>query len=72
MDPDVYEASPRRGSMLRDNPDVWVAIVTGAGDKAYGRCRPEVQEQATPPREPISGSRRRACSSIAVSKSGSP
>lgn len=35
MDPDVYEAISRAWVDVRDNPDVWVAIVTGAGAKAF-------------------------------------
>jgi E-phenylitaconyl-CoA hydratase len=35
MDPDVYAAISEEWVDVRDNPDVWVAIVTGAGDKAF-------------------------------------
>jgi E-phenylitaconyl-CoA hydratase len=35
MDPDVYAALARAWVDVRDNPDVWVAIITGAGEKAF-------------------------------------
>jgi enoyl-CoA hydratase/carnithine racemase len=35
MDADVYAGLSRAWSDVRDNPDVWVAIITGAGDKAF-------------------------------------
>ena len=35
MDPDVYQALSKAWVDVRDNPDVWVAIVTGAGGKAF-------------------------------------
>jgi enoyl-CoA hydratase/carnithine racemase len=35
MDPEVYAAISKAWVDVRDNPDVWVAIVTGAGDKAF-------------------------------------
>jgi (E)-benzylidenesuccinyl-CoA hydratase len=35
MDADVYAELSRAWIDVRDNPDVWVAIVTGAGDKAF-------------------------------------
>ncbi|OGA41998.1 MAG: enoyl-CoA hydratase [Betaproteobacteria bacterium RIFCSPLOWO2_12_FULL_62_13] len=35
MDPEVYEGISRAWVDVRDNPDVWVAIVTGAGQKAF-------------------------------------
>jgi enoyl-CoA hydratase/carnithine racemase len=35
MDPDVYEALSKAWVDVRDNPEVWVAIVTGAGGKAF-------------------------------------
>jgi enoyl-CoA hydratase/carnithine racemase len=35
MDPDVYDAISKAWVDVRDNPDVWVAIVTGAGSKAF-------------------------------------
>ncbi|HET9489584.1 MAG TPA: enoyl-CoA hydratase-related protein [Methylomirabilota bacterium] len=35
MDPDVYAGLSTAWTDVRDNPDVWVAIVTGAGDKAF-------------------------------------
>jgi len=35
MDPDVYEALSKAWVDVRDNPEVWVAIVTGAGPKAF-------------------------------------
>jgi len=35
MDADVYAELSRAWIDVRDNPDVWIAIVTGAGDKAF-------------------------------------
>ena len=35
MDPEVYAAISKAWVDVRDNPDVWVAIVTGAGEKAF-------------------------------------
>ena len=35
MDPEVYEGISRAWVDVRDNQDVWVAIVTGAGQKAF-------------------------------------
>src|SRR5439155_2809855 len=35
MDADVYAELSKAWIDVRDNPDVWVAIVTGAGDKAF-------------------------------------
>src|SRR5438128_5061679 len=35
MDADVYAELSRAWVDVRDNPDVWVAIVTGAGEKAF-------------------------------------
>ncbi len=35
MDPDVYDALSKAWVDVRDNPEVWVAIVTGAGQKAF-------------------------------------
>jgi enoyl-CoA hydratase/carnithine racemase len=35
MDLDVYEELSRAWVDVRDNPDVWVAIITGAGEKAF-------------------------------------
>jgi E-phenylitaconyl-CoA hydratase len=35
MDAEVYAELSKAWTDVRDNPDVWVAIVTGAGDKAF-------------------------------------
>jgi E-phenylitaconyl-CoA hydratase len=35
MDPDVYTGLSQAWTDVRDNPDVWVAIITGAGEKAF-------------------------------------
>jgi E-phenylitaconyl-CoA hydratase len=35
MDAEVYAELSKAWCDVRDNPDVWVAIVTGAGDKAF-------------------------------------
>jgi (E)-benzylidenesuccinyl-CoA hydratase len=35
MDPEVYALLSEAWIDVRDNPDVWVAIVTGAGEKAF-------------------------------------
>jgi len=35
MDPDVYSALSKAWVDVRDNPDVWVAIITGAGEKSF-------------------------------------
>jgi E-phenylitaconyl-CoA hydratase len=35
MDPEVYSLLSQAWIDVRDNPDIWVAIITGAGDKAF-------------------------------------
>jgi len=35
MDAEVYAGLSKAWIDVRDNPDVWVAIVTGAGEKAF-------------------------------------
>lgn len=35
MDPETYRALSQAWINVRDDPDVWVAIITGAGDKAF-------------------------------------
>lgn len=35
MDPDVYSALSKAWIDVRDNPDVWVAIITGSGEKSF-------------------------------------
>ena len=35
MDPETYQELSDAWTDVRDNPDVWVAIITGAGDKAF-------------------------------------
>jgi E-phenylitaconyl-CoA hydratase len=35
MDPEVYSLLSEAWSDVRDNPDIWVAIITGAGEKAF-------------------------------------
>lgn len=35
MDPEVYAELSKAWIDVRDNPDVWVAIVTGAGERAF-------------------------------------
>jgi len=35
MDPEVYGLLSKAWIDVRDNPEVWVAIITGAGDKAF-------------------------------------
>jgi len=35
MDPETYQLLSASWCEVRDNPDIWVAIVTGAGDKAF-------------------------------------
>jgi E-phenylitaconyl-CoA hydratase len=35
MDLEVYEELSRAWIDVRDNPDVWVAVITGAGEKAF-------------------------------------
>lgn len=35
MDPEVYAELSKAWVDVRDNPDVWVAIITGAGQKAF-------------------------------------
>jgi enoyl-CoA hydratase/carnithine racemase len=35
MDPDVYELLSKAWIDVRDNPDIWVAVITGAGEKAF-------------------------------------
>jgi E-phenylitaconyl-CoA hydratase len=35
MDPEVYSLLSRAWADVRDNPDIWVAIITGAGEEAF-------------------------------------
>lgn len=35
MDPDVYQALSEAWIEIRDDPDVWAAVVTGAGERAF-------------------------------------
>ncbi|MGH7416257.1 MAG: enoyl-CoA hydratase/isomerase family protein, partial [Candidatus Rokuibacteriota bacterium] len=35
MDPEVYAELSKAWIDVRDSPDVWVAIITGAGEKAF-------------------------------------
>lgn len=35
LDPETYDELTNAWIDVRDNPDVWVAIITGAGDKAF-------------------------------------
>ena len=35
MDPEMYEALSEAWMDVRDDPDVWCAIITGAGDRAF-------------------------------------
>jgi E-phenylitaconyl-CoA hydratase len=35
MDPDVYAGLSKAWIDVRDNPEVWVAIITGAGERAF-------------------------------------
>jgi E-phenylitaconyl-CoA hydratase len=35
MDPETYQELSEAWIDVRDNPDIWVAIITGAGDKAF-------------------------------------
>ena len=35
MDPEVYAELSKAWIDVRDNPDVWVAIITGAGERAF-------------------------------------
>jgi enoyl-CoA hydratase/carnithine racemase len=35
MDPETYQQLSAAWVDVRDNPDIWVAIITGAGDKAF-------------------------------------
>lgn len=35
MDPEMYLALSEAWIEVRDNPDIWVAIITGAGDRAF-------------------------------------
>ena len=35
MDPETYKELSETWIDVRDDPDVWVAIITGAGDKAF-------------------------------------
>lgn len=35
MDPETYQALSEAWIRIRDDPDVWAAIVTGAGDRAF-------------------------------------
>jgi E-phenylitaconyl-CoA hydratase len=35
MDPEVYSLLSQAWIEVRDNPDIWVAVITGAGEKAF-------------------------------------
>jgi E-phenylitaconyl-CoA hydratase len=35
MDPETYQQLSEAWIEVRDNPDIWVAMITGAGDKAF-------------------------------------
>lgn len=35
MDPETYQALSSAWIEVRDNPDIWVAIITGAGEKSF-------------------------------------
>ncbi len=35
MDPETYQLLSKAWCEVRDNPEVWAAIITGAGDKAF-------------------------------------
>jgi E-phenylitaconyl-CoA hydratase len=35
MDPEVYSLLSKAWIDVRDNPDIWVAIITGAGERAF-------------------------------------
>ncbi|MFD4818054.1 enoyl-CoA hydratase/isomerase family protein [Peribacillus butanolivorans] len=35
MDPETYQELSNAWTEVRDNPEIWAAIVTGAGDKAF-------------------------------------
>lgn len=35
MDPETYHALSEAWLEVRDNPDIWVAVITGAGDRAF-------------------------------------
>lgn len=35
MDPETYQALSQAWIEVRDNPDIWVAIITGAGDRSF-------------------------------------
>ncbi|MBW2322471.1 MAG: enoyl-CoA hydratase/isomerase family protein, partial [Deltaproteobacteria bacterium] len=35
MDPEVYALLSEAWISVRDDPDIWVAIITGAGEKAF-------------------------------------
>jgi len=35
MDPETYKQLSEAWIEVRDNPDIWVAIITGAGDRAF-------------------------------------
>jgi enoyl-CoA hydratase/carnithine racemase len=35
MDPETYSDLSRAWMEVRDNPEIWVAIITGAGDRAF-------------------------------------
>jgi enoyl-CoA hydratase/carnithine racemase len=49
LDPETYRELSEAWVEVRDNPDIWVAIITGAGDKAF--CA-GADLKKTIPREP--------------------
>ena len=49
MDAEAYTELSKAWIDVRDNPDVWVAIVTGAGEKAFTAGRKEPYDRSPMP-----------------------
>lgn len=47
MDPEIYQALSEAWIEIRDDPEVWAAIVTGAGDRAF-TTGADLKETVTP------------------------
>lgn len=51
MDPQTYQELSNAWIEVRDNPDIWVAIITGAGDRAFTAGADLKSQASAPPPE---------------------